>query len=102
VGKYSKRKGYRGEYQLVKKLRGFGINAIRVPVSGAVPGFKHDIYLNADRQYAGEVKVRKAGFKQLYDWIHDVDFLFVKADREEYLVVMRLDLFAKLFKEVDR
>ena len=67
MGKYSKRKGYRGEYQLIKKLRGFKIDAVRVPVSGAVPGFKHDIYLNADRQYTGEVKVSlkrtKVGWK---------------------------------------
>lgn len=40
---------------------------------------------------AGECKVRKGGFKRLYDWLEDRDFLVVKADRRTPLLILRLE-----------
>ena len=95
MGKAQRSKGYRGEYFLVKKLREAGLEAERVPLSGATGFKKGDIVVEG---LTGEVKLRKNGFKMLYDWLDGNDFLKVKADRKEYLVVIPLELFIKLLK----
>ena len=43
MGKFSKRKGYRVENQLVKKIKSYGIECRRQPMSGAIPDFPFDI-----------------------------------------------------------
>ena len=95
MGKSQRNKGYRGEYNLVRKLREAGLEAERVPLSGATDFKKGDIVVEG---LTGEVKLRKNGFKMLYDWLEGNDFLAVKADRKEYLVVISLELFIKLLK----
>ncbi len=95
MGKMQKRKGYRVEHELVVKLKEMGLDAKRVPLSGATEFAKGDVVVNG---LVLETKARKNGFKQLYDWIEGKDALAVKADRKEYLVVMRLDLFVKLLR----
>ena len=91
MGKSQRNKGYRGEYKLVKLLQKAGIPAKRVPLSGATEFAKGDIVIK-DR-YKAEVKLRKDGFKELYRWLDGNDFLFVKADRKPYLVIMTFDTF---------
>ncbi|VUX47783.1 conserved hypothetical protein [Candidatus Defluviicoccus seviourii] len=96
-GMKSKSKGYRGEANLVKKLKEAGIPCSRIPLSGAVGGkFAGDIELDSGQKI--EVKVRKAGFKFLYDNLESADYLAVKQDNQDYLVVMRLKHFTNLFK----
>ena len=57
----ARRKGYRGEYNLVKLLRELGYEAGRVPLSGSTEGYKGDVYLRVgDTQILFEVKTRKA------------------------------------------
>jgi len=48
-------------------------------------------------EFIGEVKLRKNGFKQLYTWLEGRDILFAKADRREYLTIMRLETFIKIY-----
>ena len=93
MGKRSRNKGYRGEHNLVLLLRKAGIDAKRVPLSGAADFLKADLLIEG---LTAEVKVRHAGFKELYKWIEDKDLLFVKADRKEYLCVMRTKTFIDL------
>ena len=93
-GKKSRDKGYRGERNLVKLLNEAGIEARRIPLSGAT-WMKGDLVIE---NMKAEVKVRKEGFKRIYDWLSGNDLLFLKADRKDYLVVMRLDLFEKILK----
>ena len=50
--------------------------------------------LGVDRRV--EVKVRGNGFRRLYDWLGDHDFLIVKADRLEPLVVLRLKFASEI------
>ncbi|HEW92324.1 MAG TPA: hypothetical protein ENF81_07260 [Thermotogaceae bacterium] len=95
MGKYERRKGYRGEYNLVKKLKKMGLDARRVPLSGSAEGFKGDVIVEG---MTGEVKVRRHSFKKLYEWLENRDLLFVKMDRKPYLVVMNLETFSKLLK----
>ena len=89
-----KRKGYRIEHQLVVLLKQNGINAKRVPLSGAQKDFSGDVIINDEM--IGEVKARRSSFKSLYKWLTDRDVLFVKADRKPFLVVMPLEVFIKL------
>ena len=96
MGKAQKRKGYRVEHEIEKKLREAGLDAKRVPLSGSTTFAKGDIYLEGKRI---EVKARKEGFKQIYKWIEGSDFLIIKADRREPMVVMRLDDFIKLWRK---
>ena len=95
MGRSQRRKGYRVEHEIVKKLREAGLDAKRVPLSGATEFAKGDVYLEGRRI---EVKARKEGFRQIYKWIEGSDFLVIKADRKEPLVIMRLREFIKLAK----
>lgn len=93
MGKKSRDKGARAERQGVAVLQDAGFAAERVPLSGAARGrFGGDIsapLLGKDRRI--EVKVRARGFKQIYDWLTpEVDYLFHKSDRNEWLVTLRL------------
>jgi len=94
VGKSQQRKGYRGEYQLKRLLQDAGIDCQRIPLSGAsafTPSC--DLLIGEDQ---AEVKIRGNGFKKLYDWLAGNQYLFVKADRRPYLVVMTLDSFIEM------
>jgi Holliday junction resolvase len=91
-GRSPRQKGNRAERALVAFLQDHGFAAERVPLSGAARGrFAGDLsvpVLGVDRRV--EVKVRGNGFRRLYDWLGNHDFLIVKADRLEPLVVLRL------------
>jgi hypothetical protein len=50
--------------------------------------------LGVDRRV--EVKCRGNGFRRLYDWLGDADFLMVRSDRREPLVVLPLRLAAEV------
>jgi hypothetical protein len=50
--------------------------------------------LGVDRRV--EVKVRGNGFRELYAWLGDRDFLIVRADRLEPLVVIPLKLATEI------
>lgn len=87
LGLKSKRKGYRLENELVNKLREMGLKAERVPLSGQCGSFVGDLIVN---NLKAEVKGRSNGFKSLYKWLEDRDILFIRSDRKEWLVVLRL------------
>lgn len=99
MGKMQRDKGARNERLFVEACKEAGLDAERIPLSGAVKGsFAGDVRVSG---FLGEVKVRGSGFKQLYDWIdHDgADFLAVRADRQPWLVVMPFEVFQKLVKD---
>jgi len=88
MGKKSRQKGYRLENELAGILREMGLNAERIPLSGAGGGsFSGDLIVNGK---IAEVKGRKDGFKSLYSWLEGRDILFIRADRKEWLVILRL------------
>jgi len=95
MSKKSRNKGYRVEHSLVVVLRDAGIKAHRVPLSGSTDFLKADLVIG---KYKAEVKARRAGFKEIYKWIEGRDLLFLKADRRDYLCVMRLETFIQLLK----
>lgn len=97
-GKASRQKGDRAERALVKFLKDRGFGAERVPLSGAAGGsYLGDVtvpILGVDRVV--EVKVRAAGFVELYRWLEQRDLLIVRADRKEPLCVVPLRLAAEI------
>lgn len=99
MGKASRDKGARNERAFVNDCKAAGIDAERIPLSGAMKGsFGGDVRVAG---YLGECKVRAEGFKTLYDWIdHDgADFLALRADRKDWLVVLTWDVWLKLLAD---
>ena len=86
MSKAQRDKGARFEQQIVKLLKGSGIDAKRIPLSGAT-WLKGDLLIGNE---VAELKKRGNGFKQLYEWIQESRYLIVAADRSEPLMVMRL------------
>lgn len=100
MGKMQKRKGYRVENEIEKAFTSSGVNAKRIPLSGSTDFAKGDVQIVLkDRVLTAEVKARKDGFKQIYEWLDDKDLLVIKADRKEPLVVLRLVDYIKLLRE---
>ena len=95
-GLRSRRKGYEGERGFVKTYGGE-----RMPLSGAQGGsFTGDV-VSVPYIGKGEIKRRADGFKQLYNWLADNDFLAVRADRKPWLVCMKMDDLKLLLDEMD-
>lgn len=97
-GRSPRQKGNRAERALVRYLQDHGFAAERVPLSGSAGGsYLGDLtvaLLGVDR--VAEVKVRGAGFRQLYSWLNGRDLLIVRADRLEPLVILPLKLAATI------
>jgi Holliday junction resolvase len=94
MGKKSRAKGQRNECAIVNALKVAGLPAVRVPLSGAAGGqFAGDIKVNG-RRY--EAKIRASGFKQIYDWLGGNAGLFIRSDRQEPLIVVRLSDWIEL------
>jgi len=93
MSKKSRSKGYRGERYFVQAFKESGLNAVRVPLSGATEFVKGDLVVEG---MVAEVKIRHNGFRKLYKWLENRDLLCLKADGKEGLIVMPLERFVKL------
>ena len=97
LGKASRDKGGRFERELVNTAKLHGLEAYRVPLSGAAAGFKNDILIKRGREtWEIEAKKRATGFKFLYDNIEGADVLVVGADRQKPLAIMDYEDFCDL------
>lgn len=100
----SKKKGSRYERRVVKNHTAEGIVARKVPLSGAMEGYKGDIVV-ADH-FRCEVKARKRahGFKKVRDWLGPHDFLFLQeigrqgVKSPKPLVVMPWAMYVRFMK----
>jgi hypothetical protein len=92
-GRKSKRKGYEGEREFVSLIPG----SKRVPLSGSIGG-EHSNDVILPNGWRAEVKRRKSGMKQLYDWLNQSspDVVAFRADRQEWIVSMKLEKFLEL------
>jgi hypothetical protein len=94
----SRQKGDRFERDCVARLKELGVQAERVPLSGAAGGS-----FSGDLVVAGRVvecKTRRRAWTDLFGWLASVHCLFIKADRTDTLVVMSLETYADLIKGV--
>ncbi len=93
----SKQKGDRCEREIVELFLAAGLEAYRVPLSGAATGFKSDVEVRLPGTTLKlESKVRGTGFGRIYKWLVGNDGVVIKADREQTLLVIPLERFAKL------
>jgi hypothetical protein len=102
-GARHRHKGDRVERGVVRALQDHCLDAQRVPLSGAGGRFGGDVsvrLLGRDRRV--EVKSRANGFRRLYDWLGDHDFLIVKADRRKPLVILPLDFATEIAAVAER
>lgn len=101
MGKKSRDKGAQGEREVVNLLKAAGHEAQRTAPLQAAGGVQDgaDVLLNNKDKI--EVKRRKNGFKSLYSWLEESDYLFLRADRKGYIVSMSIEEFLKL-KEVEK
>ena len=103
-GRRSRDKGARNERLVVELHRAIGLDALRVPLSGASEGFKGDVIVTIrDRKLQAEVKSRAngSGFTTLERWLGDNDALFLRRDRADAVVVLPWRTWAWLVGEVD-
>lgn len=98
MGKASRDKGNREEVAIVNGWQVNGFAAERIPLSGAAGGsFVGDVTIPiAGNDRVFEVKVRAAGFKEIYNWLSEHFGLFIRADRKDRLVVLREADFRRL------
>jgi len=94
-GRKSKQKGYRFEVSVRDKARSFGLDAVRVPLSGAAEGFLGDVVVESKKL---SCKARAHGFSRLYTWLQGYDALVVKQDFHNPLVVVPLEHYLELLK----
>jgi hypothetical protein len=96
AGKKSRDKGLRNEQELVNAFREAGLSAWRVPLSGAAGGeYGGDLRVEG-KTFEAKTKANANGFKSLYGWLGNNFGLFVRTDRKEALVVLRLSDFIAL------
>lgn len=103
-GKPSRNKGLRVEREIVNLLKGIGVEAERVPLSGSAGGsFVGDIKISTkDIDFVAEVKARKNGdgFKTLEGWLGENDFLFLKKNKTSPTAVMSWEAFTYLLSNL--
>jgi len=69
-------------------------------LSGSVSGFKGDVRLTVNgATFTGECKSRGASLNRLYAWLAGKDFLAIKKDREEPLIVMEARKLASILAQ---
>ena len=96
MGKMQRTKGINAERELVHLLEDLGVQAHRVPLSGAMANYKDDIIL-ADESSI-EVKRRKKMPAILNEMLVSADYGAIREDRGEWLIIMSLKEFAYVFK----
>jgi hypothetical protein len=106
AGKKHKEKGDRAERWVVEGLKELGLDAQRIPLSGAAGGeFSGDIRFGIPVQqgrWVGEVKARAGaeGWKTIKDWLGYNQVLFLKEDAQPPLVVMGWEEFKLLVSNI--
>lgn len=105
-GKRSKKKGYDGEKEVVDLLQKYGIEAERVPLSGAMKSEKYscDVHMPGINKRI-EVKRRKSGLKTIQKWIDEDEnsnYIFFRedGDTEGWIVIMPYMEFIELIKVI--
>ncbi len=102
VGKASKVKGDRFEYQIVAELNTAGLTAHRVPLSGAVKGYPGDIKVTTPTgdwilQCKISARANESGRTAVIRFLHDVGIGRVYAEGETYLALQQ-DRFLGLMR----
>lgn len=95
-GKAARVKGASFEREIVNWHKERGVDAERIPLSGAMKGnYASDIKLGPNLALTAECKRRARAYQDLYDALDqdNSDMLFVRRDRGRTLVVLPLDTY---------
>ena len=95
-GKASRDKGANFEREIVNWHKDRGVDAERIPLSGAVKGnYSGDIKSGPQLALLAECKRRARAYQDLYDALDqdDSDMLFVRRDRGRTLVVLPIETY---------
>ena len=96
MGRSQRIKGSAFEREMVNRHKDLGVDAKRVPLSGATDFAKHDVMIS---RISAECKIRANGFKEIYKWLEDnPDVLICRADRKEPFVVVPWTMWVQLLK----
>jgi Holliday junction resolvase len=92
-------KGKRFEREVCSVARDYGLTARRTPRSGATSFVKGDVVIDTgDTSLTGECKRRNKLSKFIVESLADHDFLAMRGDRGEALVVIRLEEYMSLVR----
>jgi len=97
MSKYQREKGKRGEREVCTILRKHGVPAKRISMNETNHEDKGDV--SVAEIWIGEVKIGMQVPKFVYDArkTDETEFLFMKRDREKWLVTMDLEWFLNTF-----
>ena len=99
MSKRSKRKGYRAEREIVQLHKTYGVNAVRMPLSGALGGdLSGDVHIEGVGRAEVKARANGQGFKTLEGWLGKNDLLFLRRDRQAPMVVLPWSTYIKLAK----
>jgi hypothetical protein len=88
MGKRSKSKGSSYEREFVQRVQDAGLPARRVPLSGAMAGYKDDVVVCDDFRIECKFRRDGAGFSRLHGWIEGMNALELPASG---LIVMKFE-----------
>ena len=95
----SKRIGDEFENWTVKKLRELGLDAGRTYLAAQAGREVHgDIRIGNILKAECKKSKNGSGFRMLYKWIKNVDFLFLRQTHQKPIVAMTWDMFEDLVK----
>lgn len=97
----TKAKGTRFENMVADTLTKNGVPAERIPLSGSLGGkYGSDVVIGTPENPKAtiECKNRESIGKYIWEWIEKHDFLAIKRNHHEPLVVVRLEMFAEMFR----
>jgi hypothetical protein len=101
-GRHSRNKGAGFERELVNAFKELGLEAQRVPLSGATTYAKGDVEVIAGfdgkTKFVGEAKRRKNLPEWIVNALGDHDFMVMREDRGDTLVMLRLKTFGELLQ----
>jgi len=96
AGRGPKRKGARVEREVLALLRGAGLEARRVPLSGSAPGYPGDLEVNIPGLGVVLVEVKARRRVALEAWLDGRGLLIIKPDRKPPLAVLPLQALLRL------
>jgi len=107
MGRKSIRKGKAGENEVIKLLQKYGIEAERVPLSGALKSSKYAGDVVPANGKRIEVKRRKTGLKTIQKWLNQdkhTNYIFFRedGDRTNWIVIMPIGEFIELIKNCEK
>ncbi len=102
MGKPSRDKGNRFEREVIALAHEHGLQAVRVPLSGATRYAKDDVEITpgfaSDKPWRGECKRRKALPAWLATALDGCDFVALRADRREGVAIISLKRLMELLQ----